>query len=86
MTELHDTIRAAIARIAPDVDVPQLADDCDFREAAELDSMDFLGVLALVAASTGVEVAEADYAEVATISGLAAYVADRAQAPESPAP
>jgi acyl carrier protein len=84
MTELHHTIRSAIAKIAPDVDVSQLAVDCDFRQAAELDSMDFLGVLALVAESTGVEVAEADYAQVATIAGLASYVAGRERAHEAP--
>jgi acyl carrier protein len=77
MTDLHDTIRAAIEKIAPDVDASQLPGSCNFREAAELDSMDFLGVLAQIADSTGVEVPEADYAIVVTIDQLADYVSSR---------
>jgi acyl carrier protein len=75
MHDLHDTIRSAIEQVAPDVDASQLPDDCNFREVAELDSMDFLSVLAVVAQATGVEVPEADYAAAVTIEGLAAYVA-----------
>ena len=77
MIDLHDTIRTAIEKIAPDVDVSQLPGSCNFREVAELDSMDFLGVLAQVADATGVEVPEADYANVTTIDQLADYVAAR---------
>jgi acyl carrier protein len=77
MTDLHDTIRTAIEKIAPDVDAFQLTGSCNFREAAELDSMDFLGVLAQIADATGVEVPEADYAVVATIDQLADYGASR---------
>jgi acyl carrier protein len=77
MNDLHDTIRAAIEKVAPDVDASELPGDCNFREAAELDSMDFLSVLAVVADATGVEVPEADYAAVVTIDAFADYVAAR---------
>jgi acyl carrier protein len=77
MTDLHTTIRTAIEKIAPDVDASQLAGSCNFREAAELDSMDFLAVLAQVADATGVEVPEADYADVVTIDRLADYVSSQ---------
>lgn len=67
-------ILAAIARVAPDVDASSLPLDDDFREEAELDSMDFLAVLNAVRDSTGVEVAEADYAAVTTLRRFAEYV------------
>lgn len=72
------TIRAAIERVAPDVDASALDPDLDFREEADLDSIDFLGVLNAVRDSTGVEVAEADYGTVATLRRFAEYVDARA--------
>lgn len=73
MTSLS-TILAAIERVAPDVDASTLPVDADFREEAELDSMDFLAVLNAVRDATGIEVPEADYREVATLESFAAYL------------
>jgi acyl carrier protein len=77
MTDLRQAIRDAIYLIAPDVDPSMIPDDIDFREAAGLDSMDFLNVLAEVAAVTGIEVPEADYGAITTIERLAGYLAAR---------
>lgn len=73
----RQTILAAIERIAPDVDAASLPDDADFREEAELDSMDFLGVLTAVQASTGIEVPELDYPRITTIADFTAYLEAR---------
>ena len=70
-------ILAAIARVAPDVDTASLPLDVDFREEAELDSMDFLAVLNAVRDSTGVEVPEADYGALTTLRRFAEYVDGR---------
>lgn len=64
----------AIERIAPDVDANALPDDVDFRDEAELDSMDFLAVLTTVQDATGVEVPEGDYASIPTIRQFADYL------------
>jgi acyl carrier protein len=74
-------ILAAIERVAPDVDTTTLALDADFREEAELDSMDFLAVLHAVRDATGIEVAETDYGEIVTLTSFAAYVDQRAGGP-----
>ncbi len=58
--DARQTILDAIERIAPDVDTSLLPDDVDFREEAELDSMDFLSVLNTIQDATGVEVPEVD--------------------------
>jgi acyl carrier protein len=75
--DLPAVIRSAISKIAPDVDASAIPDDVEFREEAELDSMDFLNVLGAVADATGVEVPEADYPKVLTIAAFADYVASR---------
>ena len=69
----------AIVKIAPDVDPTVLPDDVDFREEAELDSMDFLGVLTAVQEATGVSVPETDYSQIVTIERFAEYLSARLQ-------
>ncbi len=75
----RQTILDAIERIAPDVDPGLLPSDIDFREEAELDSMDFLGVLTAVQEATGIEVPETDYSQIVTIDQFADYLTARLQ-------
>lgn len=77
----HEIILDAIGRIAPDVDTAAIPYDVDFREEAELDSMDFLSVLNTVRDATGVEVPERDYAEIVSIDRFAEYLAARMTSP-----
>lgn len=83
MTDHRSTVRAAIARVAPDVDPDTIADDEQFRDDAGLDSMDFLNVLATIAKQTGVEVPEADYPQVTTIAALADYIGAHSDTPDA---
>jgi acyl carrier protein len=76
--DTRQAVLAAIGKIAPDVDVDTLPDDVDFREEAELDSIDFLGVLNTVRDTTGIEVPETDYPQIITIAGFAEYLAAHA--------
>jgi acyl carrier protein len=73
----RQTILDAIVKVAPDVDPDTLPSDVDFREEAELDSMDFLGVLTAVQESTGIEVPETDYSEITTIDRFVTYLSAR---------
>ena len=75
--DARQTILDAIERIAPDVDASTLPDDVDFREEAELDSMDFLSVLNTIQDATGIEVPEIDYAQIMTISQFTEYLTAR---------
>ncbi len=77
--DTRQTILAAIERVAPDVDAATLPGDVDFREEAELDSMDFLSVLTNIEQTTGVTVPEIDYAQIITIDQFAEYLAQRLQ-------
>ena len=76
----RQTILDAIERIAPDIDASTLPDDVDFREEAELDSMDFLSVLNAIQDATGVEVPEIDYAQIMTIAQFSEYLTARVRA------
>ena len=72
--DARQTILDAIERIAPDVDTSLIPDDVDFREEAELDSMDFLSVLNTIQDATGIEVPEVDYNEIVTIAQFTEYL------------
>lgn len=73
--DARETVLAAIAKVAPDVDTTTLPTDVDFREEAELDSMDFIGILTAVQEATGVEVPETDYPLITTVDDFAGYLA-----------
>jgi acyl carrier protein len=73
--DAREIVLDAIAKVAPDVDTSTLPTDVDFREEAELDSMDFIGVLTAVHQATGYEVPEQDYALITTVDDFAGYLA-----------
>lgn len=70
-------VRAAVAEVAPEVDPASLADDVELTRQVDLDSMDFLALVAAIEALTGVGVPERDYPRLATIAGAASYLAAR---------
>jgi acyl carrier protein len=72
--DARETVFAAIRKVAPDVDTTTLPTDVDFREEAELDSMDFIGILTAVHEATGVEVPETDYPLITTVDDFAGYL------------
>ena len=72
--EAASTARDAITRVAPDVDVALLEGDVELRGELDLDSMDFLNVMIALAETTGIEIPERDYPEVATFNGLVGYL------------
>ena len=53
------------------------APGADFREALEIDSMDFLILVDELHERTGVEIPERDYPQLASIEGCVAYLAAR---------
>ena len=77
LSETIGEVRAAITRVAPDVDAEEIPADADFADYADLDSMDFLAVLTAVEERTGIGVPELDYPSVTTIADFAAYLARR---------
>ncbi len=76
-------IRESIERVAPDIDADSIPPDADMRVEAELDSMDFIAVLSAIKERTGIDVPEADMAQVTTISGCAHHLVTHTTTPLS---
>ncbi|MDH4147523.1 MAG: phosphopantetheine-binding protein [Acidimicrobiia bacterium] len=79
MTEatVDRAISAALADIAPEIDFDTLDRAADLQSEADLDSMDFLNLLAALAEALGIEVPERDYPQVRSIDGLVTYLSAR---------
>jgi len=73
--DARQAVEAAIGKVAPDVEPEDLEDGARLRQDLELDSLDFLRLVEVIAESTGVDIPEADYPSVATVAGLVTYVA-----------
>jgi acyl carrier protein len=76
---LREKILGVLAGIAPEADLAALDPDAELREVLDLDSMDFLNFVVGLHEVTGVDVPEADYAQLATLAGVIAYLAARAR-------
>jgi RimJ/RimL family protein N-acetyltransferase/acyl carrier protein len=75
--DIHAAVLAAIASIAPECDLTALRADRPLREQIDLDSLDWLNVLAELHKRVGVPIAAADATLLATIDSLVAYLAAR---------
>ena len=76
-TNARDTELDLIGEIAPEVDLTDVPDDADLRDAVDLDSLDFLTLVERVAVATGVDVPEADYDQVRSLRGWVDYLTAR---------
>jgi len=68
---------AAIRAIAPELEESELLADRPLREQVDLDSMDWLNVIVGLHERFGVDIAEADYARLATLNAIVAYLAGK---------
>ncbi len=79
MTMSAGDARAALTRllrgIAPEIDLVGIDDDALLQDELELDSIDFLNLVTRLSETTGVDVPERDYPELATVGGFVAYLA-----------
>jgi acetyltransferase len=83
--ELRDAVLATIGAVAPEADIHGLRHDQPLREQIDLDSIDWLNVVAGLCERLGVEIPEADYGRLATVDSIVAYLAAGA-APQRRAP
>ena len=64
-----------LGNLAPEADLATVPPDADLREAVDLDSMDFLNLVIALHKRLGIEIPEADYAEMRTIGQAIDYLA-----------
>ena len=77
-----DEIKALYLRelhkIAPEVDLNEIDPAIDLREQIDLDSMDILNLAVAIHEATGIDIPEADYPQMTTLSGCIAYLGSHA--------
>jgi len=72
--KLSEIIKQELNNIAPEVDLANIDPAADLREAADIDSMDFLNLVTALHHRTGIDVPETDYPKLVTLSGIVAYL------------
>jgi acyl carrier protein len=66
-----------VGLVAPEVDLDALDPTTSLREQADLDSMDFLEVVALLADALKADIPEDDYDQLDSVDTAVAYLAAR---------
>jgi acyl carrier protein len=67
-----------VLQIAPELDAASIDYSDSLHEVGDIDSLDFLRLVALTAEATGIVVPPRDYGCLATLDGFARYLAARA--------
>ena len=73
-SEIRTAIFDGLRKIAPETDPRQLSPAENLREALDIDSFDFLNFLISLHERLGVEIPEADYGRLTTLSALVQYL------------
>lgn len=72
--QIKAAIFSGLRQIAPEADLDSLAPDENVREALDIDSFDFLNFLIGLHDSLGVEIPEADYGRLTTLTNMTQYL------------
>ncbi len=75
--DIQKAVLKALGDVAPDADLKSLGPDKDIRDTLDIDSMDFLNFVVALKKALGVEVPEADYEKIRTLSDCIAYLEKR---------
>jgi len=75
--KIRSEILAILKALAPEIDPARIIPDKPVRAQIDLDSMDWLNVLAAMHEKLGVDIPESDYGKVTTLDGIVAYLAAR---------
>jgi len=73
-SDIQAAIFDGLRKIAPEADLRQLSPAANLREALDIDSFDFLNFLIGLHQRLGVEIPEADYGKLTSLSALVQYL------------
>jgi len=76
-TDALAVVRETITQVVPDADLAALGPDDTFRDALEMDSLDFLSYIEILGERTGVRIDDADAPLLTTLSGSADFLVAR---------
>ena len=72
--EIRAIACALLSEIAPEADLKALSDKASLRDELDLDSMDFLNLVAGLHKRTRVDIPETDYPRLSTLGEIVAYM------------
>jgi len=75
--ELERVMRAALAGVAPDLEVDELDAETLIRDQADFDSMDTLNFAIALSRALGIDIPESDYGRLASLAECRRYLAER---------
>lgn len=73
-TQLRQVITRVLGRIAPEADLAHLAPAADLRQTLDIDSFDHLNFLIGLNDELGIEIPEADYGQLVTLTDVVQYL------------
>lgn len=76
-TAIRQAIFDSLRQIAPEAEPQKIGPDENLREALDIDSFDFLNLLIGLHERLGVQIPEADYSQLMTLSALVQYLSPR---------
>ncbi len=75
--QLRHAVLQALYSIAPEAEDERIDPQTSLRDQLDIDSMDYLNFLVALKNAIGVEIPEADYAQVATLDDCVRYLTAR---------
>ena len=75
--EVRAVIVEALGRLAPEVDARSIDPTRSLRDELDFDSMDFLNLVQALHRRLGVDIPEADYAQLQSLDSAVAYLSRR---------
>ncbi|MFB2772401.1 acyl carrier protein [Pelatocladus sp. BLCC-F211] len=73
-TQIKQTILNILSKLAPEADLENLKPDEDIRAKLGIDSYDFLNLMIGLNEIFGVEIPEADYGKLVTLTDMIRYI------------
>jgi acyl carrier protein len=73
--DIRKVLQEELNNIAPEIDLAGVDPAADLREALDIDSMDFMNLVAAIHRRLGVDIPEVDYPKLFTLDGAVAYLA-----------
>ncbi len=73
-TQIKQTILNILSKLAPEADLENLRADEDIRAKLGIDSYDFLNLMIGLNEAFGVEIPEADYGKLVTLTDMIRYI------------
>lgn len=78
--EIEQTVRQALLSVAPELEAMPLDADVPLRDQVDIDSMDFLRFVMELHKQLGVDVPEADYDKLGSLTRIVDYLTAKAGA------